>query len=1099
MKKSFIIIVFFIFHIVEADQIADDRFIVYINNLVDNFHINENSGKTNVEELNKQLDKVGSKSISQWLKRAKAQDRDGDIYLNRFYIIHLSEGHPDIQSLLKEFESLDCINTAEIIVAANPHYIPNDSYWGTQYEMTLIQADLAYDLWDIDNGEIPGHSDTAQYSVAVVDAGLDWDHPDLINDIWQNMGEDADGDGVVLVQSGNNWIFDPDDVDGIDNDEDGYEDNFIGWDFGTDDNDPVPLNNNYTHGTEVAGNAGASTNNQIGLASAGWGTKVMGANCGTGTDGTMWTTEVFPALLGSAQMGANVINLSLGYDSYLSYGQTVVNSSYNNYGAIIVASSGNGGADGNTNFDTQYPAGYDNVISVSAVGPNDNFPCWPTAGETVDICAPGSYVVTTEIGGGYNLQISGTSFAAPITSSAIALLCSRFPDADNAFIEERVLSTADYFPDMDGSCQGNSLTGMLGAGRLNIYKALSAGINPSLYISDVNYLNDTDEDGVFNPGEQVQVKLIIGNEEGWADAENVVATISSEDDRIAIIDNEIAFTTAIPSGGTAFTLIDHFLIYAFEDVALGDVSCTVHLQAGMEEPFYETEIEFDISISLNQYGFPVDGMVIKSSPIVGDFDGNGISEIFYGSDNGNFYGYTIAGYAQYGFPFNAGDDVRSSPTVRDIDADGVNEIVFGSNNGNLYILTPFGSQELLYNTPGSIIGSPAIVDLDLDGDHEIVFTTQDGNAGQVYAIDHDGNDVDGFPVDLNERMMVGAAAGDLEGDGNADIVVCTWDDNIYAIDHTGAVKEGFPVTSTNRFNAPPTLVDLDGDGDLEIVAGNDSGLLHVLHHDGTEMASYDVGDDIRGGISVADLNDDGSYELLFAGYDDMIHVWNPMDGVELDGWPVDMEYNSLTEPVTADLDNDGDLEVVAAMKSGMVYVFHHDATLFNNFPTNLSGNIESSPAIGDFDNDGDYEIIFGTTQGLEVFDIKSEKGDRLSWKLHRGNLDRTGSLAMTLVTVDHEEDIIPKEFYVSPNYPNPFNPSTSLDIQTSERNDLNVRIFDATGRLVNTLINKELDAGHYTVKWNGLDAMGQGMPTGVYFIQVRSGVEISTQKMILIK
>ena len=96
---------------------------------------------------------------------------------------------------------------------------------------------------------------------------------------------------------------------------------------------------------------------------------------------------------------------------------------------------------------------------------------------TVDICAPGSYVGPLKCE--YNLQISGTSFAAPITSSAIALLCSRFPDADNAFIEERLLSTADYFPDMDGSCQGNSLTGMLGAGRLNIYKALSAGINPS--------------------------------------------------------------------------------------------------------------------------------------------------------------------------------------------------------------------------------------------------------------------------------------------------------------------------------------------------------------------------------------------------------------------------------------------------------------------------------------------------------------------------------------------------------------------------------------------------------------------------------------------
>ena len=57
-------------------------------------------------------------------------------------------------------------------------------------------------------------------------------------------------------------------------------------------------------------------------------------------------------------------------------------------------------------------------------------------------------------------------------------------------------------------------------------------------------------------------------------------------------------------------------------------------------------------------------------------------------------------------------------------------------------------------------------------------------------------------------------------------------------------------------NSPPTLVDIDSDGDLEIVAGNDSGLLHILHHDGSEMASFNTGDDIRGGISVADLNDE---------------------------------------------------------------------------------------------------------------------------------------------------------------------------------------------------------------------------------------------------
>ena len=621
---------------------------------------------------------------------------------------------------------------------------------------------------------------------------------------------------------------------------------------------------------------------------------------------------------------------------------------------------------------------------------------------------------------------------------------------------------------------------------------------PDLYISDLNYQYDTDGDGVFNPGDSLRIRANVGNYWG-ADADSVFLILSTEDDRLVILDSTVQFETPIVPGEISFTLFDWFQVFAEPDASLGNISCNINISTSNDDFPYETDAEVEILLSLNQYGFPIDGMVIKSSPVIADTDGNLIGEVYAGAENGSLYGYMIAGIPQPGFPFSTGDNIRSSPAVGDVDGDGNNEIVFGSYDGKLYILSTNGSQELGYTQSGYIVGSPALVDLDGDSDLEIVFTTQSGNSGMVYAIHHDGNTVDGFPVDLDEKMMVGAAAGDLEGDGSNDIVVCTWDDNIYAIDNTGAIKDGFPFTSTRRFNAPPTLVDLDGDGDLEIVAGNDSGLLHVLHHDGTEMTSYDVGDDIRGGISVADLNDDGSYELLFAGYDDMIHVWNPMDGVELDGWPVDMEYNSLTEPVTADLDNDGDLEVVAAMKSGMVYVFHHDATLFNNFPTNLSGNIESSPAIGDLDGDGDYEIAFGTTSGLQVFDIKTDMGNRHSWKLHRGNLERSGLYDITLTSIDPKTDIIPDKFYVSPNYPNPFNPSTQIDIYTVQKSDLTVNIFDATGRLVNTLIDENLEAGSYSIKWQGKDRKGQSMPTGVYFIQVESGVEISTQKMVLIK
>jgi len=621
---------------------------------------------------------------------------------------------------------------------------------------------------------------------------------------------------------------------------------------------------------------------------------------------------------------------------------------------------------------------------------------------------------------------------------------------------------------------------------------------PNLYVDALSFEDDTDEDGIFNPGEQMKLYVDVGNSYDY-DADSITLVISSENEHLFFIDNTIQFYNTIGEGQVVSNDADWFELYALPNIELGIVDCNINITTSDTDNPYEIDIPIQILMSLDQKGFPIDGMVIKSSPVIADLYGNGTKSIIFGSDNNNVYGYMVDGLEMFGFPYATGDDVRSSPAVADLDKNNSLELIIGSHDGSLHILSGFGQQLATHQINGSINGSPAAVDLDQDGDLEVVFTSYNGGTGDVHAIHHDGSTFYGFPVVLNEKMVGGAAAGDLDGDGFPEVVVCTDDDNVYAIKKDGSIMTGFPFTSTDRFYNAPTLVDLDGDSDLEIVVGNRAGILQVLHHDGTEMASYEAGDDIRGGIAVADLNDDGSYELLFTSYDDMIHVWNPIDGVELEGWPVDMGSNALAEPVTADLDNDGDLEVVTTTRSGNAYVFHHDATPYNNFPASLGGNVESSPAIGDIDGDGDFELVFGTTGGLKVIDIKEEMGDRVSWKLHRGNLERTGSLGMTLVSNDSEESLIPSEFYVSANYPNPFNPSTMIDIETVEASDLMVSVFDAKGRMVNNLVNSYLEAGRYSVKWNGMDASGASMPTGVYFIRVQSGVDMHTQKMILIK
>ena len=137
--------------------------------------------------------------------------------------------------------------------------------------------------------------------------------------------------------------------------------------------------------------------------------------------------------------------------------------------------------------------------------------------------------------------------------------------------------------------------------------------------------------------------------------------------------------------------------------------------------------------------------------------------------------------------------------------------------------------------------------------------------------------------------------------------------------------------------------------------------------------------------------------------------------------------------------------------------------------------------------------------GLKVMDVKSELGPRISWKVHRGNRYRSGSLAMTLLSYENQKVPLPQKFFVSPNYPNPFNPSTSIDIETVHSGKLLVNIYDITGRLIHTLMNKNTDAGYYSVRWNGQNLKGKAMPTGIYFVQVESGADLGIRKIMLIK
>ena len=623
---------------------------------------------------------------------------------------------------------------------------------------------------------------------------------------------------------------------------------------------------------------------------------------------------------------------------------------------------------------------------------------------------------------------------------------------------------------------------------------------PNLTINNLFFLADTDGDGNFNPGETVRAKVSVANTWG-GDATNVVAILSCDDPRITILDNTIEFTNDIIAGGSAFTLFDYFIVLADEDAEPGSVSANVSITAGSGDFVYSIEEEIILELTLSQKGFPFTSGEIKSSPLVLDADNDGLKEIYFGSIDNKFYGISANGQSLNGYPFIAGNDIQSSPASGDLDMDGDIEIVFGSKDQKLYILNSDGSLQINYSQDGYILSTPVLSDLDGDQDLEIIFGTQEGiSGGKLFAIHHDGSDVDGFPVNINERILAGAAVHDIDGNGIKDIVVLTWGKNIWVFDAMGAVREGFPIQTQKRFNASPSIVDIDNDQVFEIVAADDNGDLYVINHDGSISKQFSTGDDIRSEVTVADLNQDGSVELIFVSYDDFLHVWNPVTNSELAGWPVDLGSNPVTAPVLADLNDDGLLNIVTATRSGNVFVFHNNGTSMKNFPIYTGLTIESSPSINDIDSDGDFEILLGTSQGLEVFDIKSPAGDLISWKMFRGNERRTGVFTLEqLMNVNKYNKPYPSHYSVTKNFPNPFNPVTNLILELPTSNYTKAVVIDMNGRLVYTIADRVMSSGRHLLEWNGKSNQGDLVPTGVYVLLIESGAFRSVQKMALIK
>jgi len=613
--------------------------------------------------------------------------------------------------------------------------IPTDSYFNNAWYLNKIRV---VDAWNIIR-------ESPDITIAIIDSGVQINHPDLKGNIWINKGEIAG--------------------DNIDNDNNGYVDDINGWDFIENIPDPSPkFDENFTedgivHGTVVAGIAAASGNNAAGVTGVTWRAKIMPLRVLNGR-GEGDTNNVVKAVDYAIRNGADIINFSFVGFGFSSELNMAIKRAYD-AGVIVVAAAGNEGEDGlghSLDDKKMYPVCNDGnsenwVIGVAATDPLDQKSNFSSFGyDCIDISAPGVSIFSTSVYSPnnstdsisfdkyYDGYWSGTSMAAPIVSGVIALIEQENPNLNRDEVVKILLDTSDNINKLNPDYFGK-----LGVGRVNAYKAVMKAKEDF-----VDYWSSI----VVSPASAKESDIKIVDKKGLLESEF------------------LAYTKNFKGGA---------------NIATGDVDGDGYeeIVVGAGNGGGPHVVIFDSKGKLKYQFFAYNpGFRGGVNVAVADINNDGIDEIITGAGVGggphvrvfNKDGQVLAQFFAYDKNFRGGVNVSAG----DVDGDGEVEIVTGAGFGG-------GPQVRIFKSNGRVIGQFFAYDKNFRGGvkvevgdidngssrnkKEIITSPGPGGGPHVRIFNNYGVVLNQFFVfDKKFRGGVNIALGDVNNDKKIEII-----------------------------------------------------------------------------------------------------------------------------------------------------------------------------------------------------------------------------------------------------------------------------------------------------------------------------------------